>query len=33
MCLRITKLAFIGGDKEGFLENRVGDHMLMGAAI
>jgi len=33
MCLRITKLSFIGGDKEGLLEHSVGDHRVMDAAI
>lgn len=32
-CLRITELAFIEGDKEGFTKHNVGDHMLMGVAI
>lgn len=31
--LRVTELAFIEGDKEGFTKHSVGDHMLLGVAI
>lgn len=33
MCLRITELTLIGGDKEGFTEHSVEGHMLLGAAV
>lgn len=33
MCLRISELTLIGGDKEGFVERSVEDHMPLSAAV